>query len=414
MPKQKLSVQSIIFFVSSVVAYLFPIFPSKDLQPWPLLVALIILCIYKNKLALYSTRNIVLSSLALILYPFFEFVFSNTLGSSNFATFWKLSSSIIAIDIFLIVIINSKIMINYRIVLIVLAAYYIISMLELAVGADFLSSLISLIRAEDFGPRGVAGLTPEPDMFGRQLICILFLLMLMYLLKAITLNQLRFTITLISIMIIFFSKAATSTFLLIATVILFSPIIFKEKKYIELILIFVILLILTAGVYIIPDSRVFSVIGSAFNSSEYLLSQGGFVMRLFNPIISFEVGLINNFPFGHGVLSAEEISYPTFVGKFIDDFKNGYNAPTAHGGLSGLIYNYGVIAIPFIYFIYREVFKVFKKIEIEYGNNLSIRMMLIFTLIYFFDSSLFEPLRLFLLCFILWSSSHYQPSMKKI
>jgi hypothetical protein len=213
--------------------------------------------------------------------------------------------------------------------------------------------LISIIsRGSTSEERGVYSLAPEPVEYARTCFLLLINIVLLYLKKAITIRKFQFLSFLLFFQALFFSMSGTAFIwaILYLILILINSNVNKIKiLFIGLFIFFLITFILEWGNIFFPDKRVFNLIKIAMENPQLLTLEGGFVLRLLNPIHSVYVGIILNSGIGIGlgfISFGEYINYE-FLGLFFENVKLEV-ASRSHGGLVGLIYELGFFSIPFL------------------------------------------------------------------
>lgn len=219
----------------------------------------------------------------------------------------------------------------------------------------FYKSFLSFIlaRASTSASRGSFSLAVEPVEYARMCIFFFIIISLFRFYDYCTAKEYkRLTIFLI-VQVLFFSLAGTAFIWVLAIVILFFLYGSKLPAY-KLTLIFGgFILLLVATVYIgityFPDKRLFYLMSVAIDNPKLLSSFAGFVLRSLNPVHSVIVGIymFNGIGVGLGFPGLNDVVNYGFLGPVFETANLGLSG-RSHGGVSSFIYEFGLLAVPYI------------------------------------------------------------------
>jgi hypothetical protein len=258
--------------------------------------------------------------------------------------------------------------------------YFSVALIQFFI-PSFLTSIIS--RGSTSEERGLYSLAPEPVEYARICFLLLVNLVLLYAKKAISLVKFRFLSLLLFCQAVLFSMAGTAFIwaLLFFVLILINSNINKlTLLFFGVVLFFTIGFILEWGQNVFPEKRVFNLVNIAVENPQLLTLEGGFVLRLLNPIHSVYVGIILNSGIGVGLgyISFGEFINYDFLGSFFENVKLEV-ASRSHGGLIGLVYELGILSFPFILTFFRCAFFTSVNLNEKKWINLAFYFFLILT-----------------------------------
>ena len=394
---------SYLLFFLSFLPYNFVYIANQDIQPVSFYLTLYILITYlaffnfivpkkyvKNTLYVFT---LLLLHIILILTLRHERVILNDIDLLTGIRMLGGLMSLFLIPFVVVLLPEIKLkLVLYIMILVWLAFALIQSYVDIDFGRDLVAS-----SRYGLGGRGVGSLAPEPDSYGRMVLCFLVLSYLLFLEKKITFKPFLIIIVLSLFQVIFLSKAATSAVLILIVTYLIL-ISLKSKKYILLttILTFLIFsIIIYVGMNYFSGYRFFNILIQIIENPNYLFSQGGFMTRFFNLILSFYIGIIDTGGIGSGLI------YPRseFNLNIISSYHDTFVSTTAHGGAVGLVYTFGLIGLIFVIVFYKLLINAIKKLTKDY-NITFYCLLMIFTVLFLFDLSLSDPSRLFVLGYL--------------
>ena len=160
-----------------------------------------------------------------------------------------------------------------KVLILITITWLAVALIQSYLDFNFAEEWVSISRY-GYGGRGVGSLAPEPDLYGRIVLYLLLLWYILFLEKKINLKSFLLILALSYFQVLFLSKAATSSILLIlVTIPLILSITSKRFLVIVTILSFSIFtLIVLMGTNFFAEFRIFNVIKSVYENPEYLLS----------------------------------------------------------------------------------------------------------------------------------------------
>ena len=354
-----------LFSIALLVSSLFPFVTlvrfGFDSQPYACIFAIFLIATVSIKKPIYLTPHFYgfLLTFVLALFTLVHnlFIYSNFDWFTSFRSMFTLLSIPICVIAFLNAKLTPEDIFIYlkRTILI----YGIVGLVQFFY-RGFLSFLIA--RSSTSGERGVYSLTVEPVEYSRMCL-FLFIMLALFKMYRYCNNKtfLRYTLLLLfQAVVLSLSGTGFSWVAVMLVIYLLTNSSISKGKLLAVFVGCVILIsgIAYLGIMFFPEKRVFFLLSLAFENPEQLSQFAGFVLRTLNPIHSFLVGIIMFKGCGVGLGfpgSTETVDY-SFLGPMFKDTVIDLSG-RSHGGLSSLIYELGILSIPYILYIFSILFK---------------------------------------------------------
>jgi hypothetical protein len=396
-------VLSNMLLISCLFPFVTPVRFGFDSQPYAFLVSLLLLLIISFRREI--TLNPVLLGFIITISFGLLTLISNFIQYRQLDWFTGVRSmfTLLNLPIGLLAFLNARIAPGkiFKYVKFAIITYGIVGVIQMF-NKNFMSFLLA--RGSTSDSRGAFSLSVEPVEYAR--ICIFFFIIVslfrFYNYCSRT-AYMRLTLFLF-FQILVLSLAGTGFFWVFAIILLF--LISSDKvPFNRLILVFLVSILLLGltvyvGITYFPDKRMFFLINVAIENPNQLASFSGFILRSLNPIHSFLVGIImyKGLGVGLGFPGADtEVSY-SFLGPMFEGSSIGIRG-RSHGGISSLIYELGLLAIPYILTIIFFIRNGFKSIS----NGLPMKFIVYtFLLIVIFDGPLANSI-LILVIGVFWN-----------
>jgi len=385
----------ILFFVS-VLPYLFPIIPERDIQPWVFIFSVLLILFmigFKRLILTKFIKEYIVVWAVTILYFISQLLM---VDNGNYLTSFRLLSSVTSVLIIFWLAISLKKIPSTKIIWIAYLICLLIALMQL-IWPNITSSIISSVRTSE--SRGVTSLFPEPDTYARHVIVFNLIFFLYYIYGIVSKKEFLIAYVIGVFQVLILSKAGTSGIFLIfiSAAIILSLKINKVKKY-SLITLFILSTFsaLIMGIKYFPDYRFFSLLLLAIDLDfESILSQGAMI-RVFNVPLSISGGLFEGNIFGSGFFNSETQLYIPFLSDYAV-LDQGFKFQTAHGGLFGLIFNLGLIGLLYVLIFFKLIDGCARNFKLQFGYKSKYIFFIIFFIVFGIDQSLAEPFRIIFL-----------------
>lgn len=332
--------------------YLGP-FTAFDLQPFYLLSVLLLFFVYHQTLKL-SLKGVIFCALLSVIFML------RSLFYEDGVSFRYPFNFIVAIVVGYIFLSLRKVLLqslSVSLVCLVAGIYILFAMVQLFIDPYFMANMVSrsdqAIQLLVDSGRGVRSISPEPAQFGRILMQLNLLLLVVMTLKDFQHSRPLITAIVLSLSLLLasllFARSLYSAFvhmLIVATFVLVAPVRYKVAGFIAVAALWLSVIIW------IQDARLAQLFWGIIEDPSVVF-QSGASRRLFNIPISIVGGIFTG-PFGFDPTGASRVISIGF-GEVQHPFSiTGRN----HGGWVEFFYIFGVLALP----LYLVVFSLLKRV----------------------------------------------------
>jgi hypothetical protein len=285
-----------------------------------------------------------------------------------------------------------------RLFLAVYSIWLFVALVQLVV-PDFGAFLLP--RVSTGAGRGVTSLAPEPYHYGRVVIAFTVLAFFMHVRGLLSRRALLWVLALSLFQVFFLSRSLSSVLIGVIVVLTIVWRLFTRPFARTLAVVCfagAVGATVWAGIRYLADFRAFYLLGMLLEQPEYWATQGGFLLRVLNPFLSFQVGLFETGARGAG-LAATPVA-----GLYTELWPLGVEWPLserAHGGLVGLVYSAGAVGLLFVVVFYRELVRALRSIEGAVRQRVLGAGLILMTFVYFFDLSVADPLHAYIFGYLL-------------